>query len=81
MNRIRAHLAKPEPTECTNSDKWNCKYCGLTESCGALGDKRNYGKPEPVPVAWEHYALPGMYKIVSEKEADKDIQLFTKDQL
>ena len=31
--------------QCTNSDKWNCKYCRKTETCEALKDSRNFGEP------------------------------------
>lgn len=31
--------------QCTNEDSWNCKYCRNTESCEALKDPRNFGKP------------------------------------
>lgn len=43
-----AYYAQPEQepvAHCTNSDKWNCKYCRKTETCEALKDSRNFGEP------------------------------------
>ena len=43
----REYLAQPEQSEqCTESDSWNCKYCRKTETCKALQDPRNFGKPK-----------------------------------
>ena len=43
---------QPEQSEqCTESDSWNCKYCRKTETCKALQDPRNFGKPKaPEPL-------------------------------
>lgn len=37
------------PTQCTNSDVWNCKYCRKAETCEALKDPRNFGRPVGQP--------------------------------
>lgn len=42
--------------ECTNNDKWNCKYCNKTQTCEALQDKRNYAAPV-IPAGW--VMIPG----------------------
>lgn len=44
--------AAPVAAQCTNADKWNCKYCRKTEECKAINDPRNFGKAAPAaPVA------------------------------
>lgn len=35
--------------QCTHADQWNCKYCDKTETCEALKDPRNFGKPMVKP--------------------------------
>ncbi len=42
---LDSNVEKDTPSKCTNSDTWNCKYCDKTETCAALADPRNYGKP------------------------------------
>lgn len=42
-------LPEPAPAPCTNNDKWNCKYCGKTETCKAINVPRNFGKPVCAP--------------------------------
>ena len=53
ITAAREYLAQPEQSEqCTESDSWNCKYCRKTETCKALQDPRNFGKPKaPEPVS------------------------------
>ena len=55
ITAAREYLAQPEQSEpveqCTESDSWNCKYCRKTETCKALQDPRNFGKPKaPEPL-------------------------------
>lgn len=50
--RIEAAERHEPVAECTDDDKWNCKYCRKTETCEALQDKRNYATPQPAP-AWQ----------------------------
>ena len=44
-NGTLLYTAPPSPEECTNSDRWNCKYCGKTSACSALADQRNHKEP------------------------------------
>ena len=37
-------------TECTNDDKWNCKYCRKVETCQA--NKHGSTARPPTPTGW-----------------------------
>ena len=53
----------PPIVNCTSSDKWNCKYCTLNQSCEALDFKRNFGVPKAPDMVNSppHYQiLPGV---------------------
>lgn len=45
-----AEQPQAQPTKCTNSDQWNCKYCEKSHDYDALNDERNFGTPvKPLP--------------------------------
>jgi hypothetical protein len=43
---LDSNVEKDTHSKCTNSDTWNCKYCDKIETCAALSDPRNHGKPD-----------------------------------
>ena len=83
INAAREYLAQPEQSEpveqCTESDSWNCKYCRKTETCKALQDPRNFGKPKaPEPLTDEEVFSIAIRCNLRDGHDFHDLQSFAK---
>lgn len=60
------------PSECTNEDSWNCKYCRKTETCEALKDPRNFGEPQSKPINGPLQWRDRITEIDAESKAEEE---------